>query len=103
VSVDEAYREFVELLGEENVSREPAVLDCYAWQPTFNDDPDRWVKRPVAVVLPSSTEEVQEVVRICNRHGLRFKSFSTGWGPGTGPPSTTWCRWTCGAWTASWR
>ncbi len=85
MSVEEARREFVELLGEENVSWEPAVLDCYAWQPTFNDDPDRWVKRPVAVVLPSSTEEVQEVVRICNRHGLRFKSFSTGWGAWNGP------------------
>jgi glycolate oxidase len=85
MKAEEAYREFVELLGEENVSREPAVLDCYAWQPTFNDDPDRWVKRPVAVVLPASTEEVQEVVRICNRHGLRFKSFSTGWGAWNGP------------------
>ena len=83
---DEAYDEFVAALGEENVSREPAVLDGYTWQPTNNDNPEgNWVIRPLAVVLPSSTGEVQEVVRTCNRHGLHFKAFSTGWGAWAGP------------------
>jgi glycolate oxidase len=77
---DEAYRDLEEAVGAENASREPGVLDGYAWQPTINDDPAKWMKRPVAVVLPGSTEEVQEVVRACNRHGLKFKAFSTGWG-----------------------
>jgi len=77
---DEAYRDLEAVVGAEYVSREPGVLDGYTWQPTINDDPAKWVKRPVAVVLPSSTEEVQEVVRACNRHGLKFKAFSTGWG-----------------------
>jgi len=80
-----AYRDLENAVGAENVSREPAVLDGYAWQPTINDDPAKWVKRPVAVVLPSSTEEVREVVRVCNRHGLKFKAFSTGWGVYSGP------------------
>jgi len=31
------------------------------------------------VVLPGSTEEVQEVVRACGRYGLKFKAHSTGW------------------------
>ncbi len=82
---DEAYRELEEAVGKENASREPAVLDGYAWQPTINDDPKKWVKRPVAVVLPASTQEVQEVVRTCNRHGLKFKAFSTGWGVYSAP------------------
>ncbi len=77
---DEAYRDLEAAVGAEYVCREPGVLDGYTWQPTINDDPAKWVKRPVAVVLPSCTEEVQEVVRACNRHGLRFKAFSTGWG-----------------------
>jgi len=77
---DEAYRDLEAAVGAEYASREPGVLDGYTWQPTINDDPAKWVKRPVAVVLPSSTEEVQEVVRACNRHGLKFKAFSTGWG-----------------------
>ena len=83
---DEAYSQLEEAVGPDNVSREPGVLDGYAWQPTNNDHPvERWVKRPVAVVLPSCTEEVQEVVRACNRHGLKFKAFSTGWGVWCGP------------------
>lgn len=82
---EQAYRELEEAVGRENVSREPAVLEGYAWQPFLNDDPGLWITRPVAVVLPGSTEEVQEVVRICNRRGLRFKALSTGWGAVSGP------------------
>ncbi len=82
---ERAYRELEEALGRENVSREPAVLDGYAFQPTFNDDLVLWVPRPEAVVMPGCTAEVQEVVRICNRHGLKFKAFSTGWGAWAGP------------------
>ncbi len=82
---DAAYSDLEQIVGPENVSREPAVLDGYAWQPTVNDDPAKWVKRPVAVVLPGNTEEVQEVVRACNRYGLKFKAFSTGWGVYSGP------------------
>jgi glycolate oxidase len=82
---DGAYKALEEAVGQENASREPAVLDGYAWQPTMNDDPAKWVQRPAAAVLPASTEEVQEVVRACNRHGLKFKAFSTGWGVYSGP------------------
>jgi glycolate oxidase len=82
---DEAFHDLEAAVGAEYASREPGVLDGYAWQPTINDDPAKWVKRPVAVVLPASTEEVQEVVRACNRHGLKFKAFSTGWGVYSGP------------------
>jgi glycolate oxidase len=82
---EDAYRELEEAVGPENVSRDPAVLDGYAWQPTINDDPEKWVRRPTAVVLPASTQEVREVVKVCNRHGLRFKAFSTGWGVYSGP------------------
>lgn len=84
---DEAYRALEEAVGEDNVSREPAVLDTYAWQPTINDNPAKWVYRPAAVALPQSTEEVQSVVKACNKHGLKFKAFSTGWGVYSGPTS----------------
>jgi glycolate oxidase len=82
---DEAYSELEQAVGPENVSREPAILEGYAWQPFLNDDPELWITRPVAAVLPASTEEVQEVVRTCNRHGLKFKALSTGWGAASGP------------------
>lgn len=82
---DLAYKDLEDCVGRENVSREPAILDTYAWQPYANEDPSKWVTRPVAVVLPASTEEVRGVVRACNKHGLKFKAFSTGWGAWGGP------------------
>lgn len=83
---DEDRRELEDALGEENVSREPAVLDGYAFQSFQNHTTDfPWIPRPAAVVLPGSTAEVQAVVRTCNRHGLKFKALSTGWGAWAGP------------------
>ena len=79
------YRQLEDCVGPENVSCEPAVLDTYAWQPYANDDPSKWVTRPVAVALPASTEEVQAIIRVCNQHQLKFKAFSTGWGVWSGP------------------
>ena len=82
---DEAYRALEEAVGAENATREPAMLDSYAWQPFLNMTTELWTTRPLAVVLPCSTEEVQEVVRICNEHGLKFKALSTGWGAQNAP------------------
>ncbi|NPV59158.1 MAG: FAD-binding oxidoreductase [Actinobacteria bacterium] len=84
---DQAFADLQEAVGEENASREPAVLDSYAWQPFLNEDPALWTQRPAAVVLPASTEEVQAVVKACNRHGLKFKALCTGWGVHAGPTS----------------
>ena len=84
---DAVYSELEGAVGKEKVTREPAVLDGYAWQPFHKTDPEFWIPRPEAVVLPASTPEVQEVVRICRRHRVRFKALSTGWGAHAGPGS----------------
>lgn len=76
---DEAYKELEEAVGPDNVSRHPAVLDSYAFQPFENHESMPWCPRPVAVALPSTTEEVSEVIKACNRHTLKHKAFSTGW------------------------
>jgi hypothetical protein len=78
---DGVFRELVGIVGEENVSRDPAVLDTYAFQYIAEIIvQDSYMGRPAAVVLPGSTEEVQAVVRLCVREGLRYKAISTGWG-----------------------
>jgi glycolate oxidase len=77
---DEAYKALEEAVGPEFVSKEPAVLDTYCWQTHISQGPEIWTTRPVAVVLPASTEEVQAVVRACIEHGLKYKPFSVGWG-----------------------
>ena len=82
---DEAYKDLEKAVGPDNVSREPAILEGYAWQPFLNDDPELWIRRPAAAVLPASTKEVQAAVKACNKHGLKFKALSTGWGAASGP------------------
>lgn len=73
-----AYQELVGAVGPENCSREPAVLDGYAYYTLGNFDPP-WMDRPEAVVMPGSTGEVQAVVKVCNKYKVRFKPLATGW------------------------
>jgi glycolate oxidase len=80
---DDAFKELEDALGPENVSREPAVLEGYAWQ-AFTEvvgQTSGWCPhRPVAAALPGSSADVQAVIRICNKYGLQFKAMCTGWG-----------------------
>ncbi|MDY6795067.1 MAG: hypothetical protein SWK76_07285 [Actinomycetota bacterium] len=80
---DKVYEQFEKALGAENVSRDPEVLKSYSWQPFLEiiSVMEGWCPfRPALVALPSSTEEVHSVVKLCNKHGLQFKALSTGWG-----------------------
>ncbi len=79
----DAYQALEGIVGPENVSEEPAVLDSYAFQwaaELCHPDATRFMWRPEAAVLPGSTEEVQAIVRTCNRYKIKCKTFSTGWG-----------------------
>lgn len=80
----EAYRMLEAVLGAENISEDPAVLDSYTWQRGHEDLGPKEGKRflpfkPEAVVLPGSTEEVQGIVKVCNKFKIRSKAHSTGW------------------------
>lgn len=79
---DDAYRALEGALGPENVSRDPGVIATYTYMNSLGNGGGSGVwaaKRPVCVVLPGSTEEVQKIVKICNQFKLRFKAHSTGW------------------------
>jgi glycolate oxidase len=79
----DVYQALEEVVGPENISDEPVILDSYAFQWLGELMPgarDRFVRRPAAVVLPGSTGEVQAVVKICHKYQIKFKSISTGWG-----------------------
>jgi FAD/FMN-containing dehydrogenase len=67
----------IEALGAEWVSDDPAILTCY-----FRDFTARVGKWPNLVVLPSSTEEVQAVVRIAHEHRIPVVPYSTGFNHG---------------------
>lgn len=87
--LDPAVREaLASVVGAENLSDGRPVTQTYAYNwgvELLNAqrglEPCPFTHEPVAVVLPGSTAEVQQVVQLCNAHGLRFKAQSTGFGP----------------------
>lgn len=81
---DTHYQELEAIVGKRNISRDPAVLDGYRYNlshtaihlgPHF----DVLTPRGAAVLLPGDTEEVQAIVKFCNRHKIKFKPSSTFW------------------------
>jgi glycolate oxidase len=77
----DAYQALEDILGPEYISEEPATLDTYAFQfgaEAVTGTP--FLPRAGAVVLPGRTDEVQTIVKTCNRYGVKFKAMSSGWG-----------------------
>jgi glycolate oxidase len=82
------YSAFEDIVGTENISANPEILYAYSWRSGLYAGADKFTPLFEAVVLPQTTGEVQAIVRLCNRFGLKFKASSTGWGPyndATGP------------------
>jgi glycolate oxidase len=76
---EEEYRALEEIVGPEYITQEPVILDTYnqVWGNKFFFDEKHSV-RPAAVLLPASTEEIAAVVKVCNKYGILFKAFSSG-------------------------
>jgi hypothetical protein len=77
----QVYRCLEDIVGTENISEEPAVLDAYAHHAMFASNfigTGWWMPRFEAVLLPGNTKEVQAIVKACNRWKIKFKAHSTG-------------------------
>jgi len=76
---DEAYQALEDVVGPEYITREPVVLDtyCYVWANELLVG-DKFSARPLAVVLPATVEEVQAIVKVCNRFKIRYRPFASG-------------------------
>ena len=79
------YQVFSDLVGSENISEEPLILDGYTfnWLVEFSPGsaPGKYMQhRPEAILLPGSVEEVQAIVKACNHYGVKYKAISTGYG-----------------------
>lgn len=77
----EAYKDLENIVGENNVSDDPGILQTYTYmnglaQGTFGT---QWSIKPVCVILPETREEVQDIVKACNKHKLKLKPHSTAW------------------------
>jgi 4-cresol dehydrogenase (hydroxylating) flavoprotein subunit len=77
-----ALREWAEVLGREHVQVADAVRDRYARTTGAAG------RRPAAVLYPSSTAEVQQVMRIASKYGVTVHPISKGknWGYGDANP-----------------
>jgi glycolate oxidase len=80
----EIYQAFEDIVGPENISDDPAVLDSYRYPLThtaIHIGPWYGVFTPrgQAVLLPGNTEEVQAIVKLCNKYEIKFKASSTFW------------------------
>ena len=77
----EAYRALESVVGKEWVSGDRAIIEAYVLAcidvgtsiRALHRDP---TLRAAAVVLPASTEEVQEVVKLANRYGFPIQPYS---------------------------
>ncbi len=78
------YQALEDIVGPENISDDPAVLDSYRYSlahTAIHVGPyyDTFTPRGLAVLLPGSTEEVQAIVRLCNKYKIKVKASSTFW------------------------
>lgn len=77
------YNALQDIVGTQNISDDPALLDSYArlWMADIlTPNASLFMPRPEAVLLPANTEEVQAIVKLCNHYKIKFKPNSTGWG-----------------------
>ncbi|MFX1587542.1 MAG: FAD-binding oxidoreductase [Promethearchaeota archaeon] len=86
--------EFQDIVGSENINDGEVITNAYAynWCVEFvnymeDKEPIPFSSVPKAVILPSTTEEVQKIVQLCNKYEIQFKVQSTGLGPWNQPSS----------------
>ena len=75
----EAYKALEDIVGLEYITQEPAVLDgyCFVWGNEL-ESADKFTARPLAVIMPVCTEEVQAIVRVANQFDLQYRAHATG-------------------------
>lgn len=80
---DVAYKVLQDIVGEENVTNDPALCQAYSrvqWLPggVMQREKCGLNMRPACVVMPGSAEEIQTIVRAANRYGFPFIPRGSG-------------------------
>ena len=80
----DTYRAFEDIVGPANISDDPALLDSYRYplnQTAIHLGPwyNTYTPRGEAVLLPDCPEEVQAIVKLCNKYKIKVKASSTFW------------------------
>ncbi len=84
---EEAYRELEAVVGPDKISREKVVRQAYVGRGYAREL--IWFSGqaypPCCVIQPETTEEVAEIVRICNKYHLPFNPCSSQWAYNANP------------------
>ena len=72
---EELYREFAAIVGEANISREEYIL---AGNRAQTPEIPMAHKSADAILLPGSSEEVAQIVRLCNKHRIEYVGVVAG-------------------------
>jgi len=79
----EAYKVLEAIVGDEYISSDPVVCEGYRSGPGGYEAGLGYervmTKVPGCVILPLTTEEVQKIVKVCNRYKVPYVPYSTGW------------------------
>jgi hypothetical protein len=76
-----AYKAFKNIVGPEWLTDDPAITESYTKSGELQDTLyQRSHMPPGVVVMPKSTEEVQKIVKVCNRYHLPFSPIGSFWG-----------------------
>ena len=79
------YKMMEKVVGADNISDRPHILAAYR-----HASPQGMGKPPgpEAVIMPGSTEEVQAIVKICLKNGLKYSAITSLFGSGVTGPGT---------------
>jgi glycolate oxidase len=75
------YAAFEDIVGPDYISADPVILYPYSWRSGLYAGLNKFTPLFEVAILPQSTEEVQAIVKVCNKLKLQFKATSTNWGP----------------------
>jgi glycolate oxidase len=80
---EEVYRVLEAIVGKEYISSDPVVCEGYRSGPAGYEAGLGYervmTKIPGCVIMPLTTEEVQKIVKVCNRYKIPYVPYSTGW------------------------
>ncbi|MBP2625730.1 MAG: GlcD [Firmicutes bacterium] len=84
----QAYSAIETIVGGKYISEDPAIMEGYRSGPGGYENGTGYERVmttiPHAVVMPKNTEEVQKIIKICNRYNVPYVPYSTGfYGPRT--------------------
>jgi FAD/FMN-containing dehydrogenase len=84
----QAYNAIKAIVGERYISEDPAIMEGYRSGPAGYENGTGYERvmctLPHAVALPKNTDEVLRIVKVCNRYGVPYVPYSTGfYGPRT--------------------